>query len=95
MSKSYKGSPVPLRPIAVDPIFTEGEDTYVVKSVTPMEHQRSMDGSLHSMNRASALGPKGPDIFISGDKIDKSVVSEGAEKAPLDVDAIIKSYMEE
>jgi hypothetical protein len=96
MSKSYTGSPVPYRPATTDPIFSEGDDTYVVKAVTPMQHQRSVDGSLHSMDRVSALSPKGPDIFLSGDKIDKSGPETSvALETVYDVDAVIKSFMEE
>ena len=94
MSKSYTGSPVPYRPPTTDPIFAEGDDTYVVKAVTPMQHQRSIDGTLHSMDRRSALSPKGIDIYLSGDKIDKAGPGAIVTPKPLDVDSIVKSFME-
>jgi hypothetical protein len=59
-----------------------------------MEHQRSVDGTLHSMNRRSALSPKGIDIYISEDKIDKSGAGDHITATPLDVDSIVKSFME-
>ena len=94
MSKSYTGSPVPLRPVNSDPLFKEGDNTYVVKATTPMEHQRSLDGTQHSMNRPSSLVPKGIDIFLSEDKIDKSASQPAPKAEPIDVDAVIKSFME-
>lgn len=93
MSKSYTGSPVSKRPATTDSIFTSGDDTYVVKAVTPMQHQRSIDGTLHSMDRVSALSPKGIDLFIDGEKLDKS--GPVASAPTYDVDAVIKSFMEE
>lgn len=93
MSKTWNDSPKPLKPATTNPIFSEGEDTYVVKAVTPMEHQRRLDGSLHSMNRKSALSPKGIDLYISGDKVNKSETPLESD-GPLDADGIVKSYME-
>lgn len=95
MSKTWTDSPKPLRPATTDSIFAEGDDTYVVKAVTPMQHQRAKDGTLYSMNRPSALSPKGIDLYISGDKIDKSRPGAKAAPEPLDVDSIVKSFMEE
>lgn len=93
MSKTWNDSPKPLRPPTSDPIFSEGDNTYVVKATTPMQHQRSLDGSQHSMNRRSALAPKGIDLYISGDKVTKS--QPKPKPAPLDADAIVKSFMEQ
>lgn len=90
MSKTFKDSPMPLRKADPSPIFTMEDEGYVVYHPTDMQRQRTADGTLHSMDRASGIRPRGIDLYLSGDKVSKST----SPTAPLDVPAIIKSFME-
>lgn len=92
MSKTYKDSPKPLRMADPNPLFPMVDEGYVVKSLSPMERQRRLDGTQHTMMRPSTLEPKGIDLYLSGDKIDKSIPI--VEAKSLDAAAIIKSFME-
>jgi hypothetical protein len=95
MSKTVKGSPVPLRAADPTPLFgIKSDEGYVVKSMTPMQRQRYEDGSLHSMDRLTALSPRGIELYLSGDKIDKSGPARSSSPARLDVAAVLKSFME-
>jgi hypothetical protein len=75
---SYKDSPKPLRKSDPNPLFKEADDAYIVKAASPMERQRTADGSLHSMNRRSSVEPSGYDesLYLGEDKIDKGALSK-------------------
>jgi hypothetical protein len=94
---SYKDSPKPLRKSDPNPLFKEGDDAYVIKAANAMERQRTADGSLHSMNRPSAVEPTGYDesLYLGEDKIDKSTKSVSAqmEQDDIDADEIVKSWL--
>lgn len=95
---SYKDSPQPLRKSDPNPLFKEGDDDYIVKAASPMERQRTADGSLHSMNRPSSVEPTGYDesLYLGEDKINKSdkSVSAQMDKEDIDPDEIVKSWLE-
>ena len=94
---SYKDSPKPMRKSDPNPLFKEADDGYIVKAASPMERQRTADGSLHSMNRRSSVEPTGYDesLYLGEDKIDKSQKSVSAqmERDDIDADEVVKAYM--
>lgn len=91
---SYKDSPKPLRKSDPNPLFTEGDDGYVIKAMSPIEQQRHADGSLHSMRRPSSVQAPGIDesLYLGDDKLDKSV-SAHVEREDIDADEVVKNYM--
>jgi len=93
---SYKDSPKPLRKSDPNPIFKNDTDEgYVIKAMNPIEQQRHADGSLHSMTRRSSVQAPGIDesLYLGDDKMDKSVEAH-ATRDNIDVDEIVKAYME-
>jgi hypothetical protein len=94
---SYKDSPKPMRKSDPNPLFTEADDGYIVKAASPMERQRTADGSLHSMSRRSSVEPSGYDesLYLGEDKIDKSTKSVSAQmdRDDIDADEVVKAYM--
>jgi len=95
---SYKDSPKPLRKSDPNPLFTEGNDDYIVKAANAMERQRTADGSQHSMNRPSSVEPTGYDesLYLGEDKINKSdkSVSAQMDRDDIDADEVVKSWLE-
>lgn len=91
---SYKDSPKPLRKSDPNPLFTEGDDGYIVKAMSPIEQQRHADGSLHSMTRPSSVHAPGIDesLYLGDDKMDKSVEAQ-ATRDDIDADEVLKAYM--
>lgn len=93
---SYKDSPKPLRKGDPNPLFQEGDDTYVIKALSPMERERRADGSQHTNNRGSAVKPRGLDnsLYLGDDKIDKSAKSVSAQmEADINPDEVVKNFM--
>lgn len=95
---SYKDSPKPLRKSDPNPLFTEGNDDYIVKAANAMERQRTADGSQHSMSRPSSVEPTGYDesLYLGEDKINKSdkSVSAQMDRDDIDADEVVKSWLE-
>ena len=90
---SYKDSPKPLRKSDPNPLFTEGDDGYIVKSENALQRQRRADGTQHSFTRPSRLEAKDYDLFIGEEKLDKSVEAQ-ATRDDIDADEVLKAYME-
>jgi hypothetical protein len=86
MSKTFKDSPKPLREADPSPIFSMEDDGYVVKAMTPIEHQRASDGTLHSMSRPSGL--QNQNLYEDVYRLSKSCSCD-----KLDADAVIKAFM--
>jgi len=85
-------APKPLRPEATNPLFTMNDSYTVVKSfMTPIQRQRSLDGSPITTTPRTALRPEGERIYLGGDHITKSVSCD--EKPQPDPDEVMKSYL--
>lgn len=69
-------APRPRRPMGTDPggIFEYDEAPVVIKSQTPMQRQREMDGTPMTRSAHSSLRPAGPKLTLGDfEEVNKSV----------------------
>lgn len=74
-------------------LFAVDESVTLIKSVrTPMQRQRDLDGTPHTITGPTALRPPDPELVIEG--LSKACSEASPAPAPLDVDAVIKAFLE-
>lgn len=88
--------PKPLRPADPNPLFQMDTDAgYVVKSQTPIQRQRELDGTPHTKMRPSPLHAPDYALFLEDSKLNKSESAQPPVKTdpPLNPDMVVKSFM--
>jgi hypothetical protein len=92
--------PKPLRPQDPNPLFDMDDESYVVKSMTPLQRQRAADGTLHSNKRRDGLAPPsvpnvdGETFYIQSDGAEEGVQKSRHPQESIDVRAVLKAFFE-
>lgn len=94
-------APKPLRPASdQNGLFQlDNSVTVVNEAETPIQRQRRIDGTPHTVTGRLAHKPQGPELYLGDDKVKKSYSSsltacDEDKKETLDVDAVVKAYLE-
>ncbi len=76
-------------------LFQMDESVTIVKSVeTPMQRQRRIDGTPHTVTGAMCLQPEGPQLTLDGLEKSYSLTAKDDEKESCDPDEVMKAYLE-
>lgn len=94
----YNGSPKPLNKPAQQGLFEVDDSVTVTKSVeTPMQRQRRLDGTPHTVTGYMCNKPQGPELVLKSlsPQPEQSGITDTSPKmlTPLNPDDVLKAYM--
>jgi hypothetical protein len=88
-------APVPINRVDdPDGLFQiEDGPIHITKGLTPIEHQRRMDGTPHTITGRMAVQPADTKLYLSDDKISKAGPECSPKTPEHDPDEIVKAYL--
>ena len=82
----------PAREPNTNGLFVMDEEmTIVKKGLTPIQRQRAIDGTPHTITGTMAIKPDEPELYLEGHRMSKSVKED--PKPAYDPDAVVKAYL--
>ncbi len=89
-------NPRPLNKPDINGLFQMDERVTIVKSVeTPMQRQRRIDGTPHTITGVMCDRPEGPSLTLDSLEKSYSITAKDDDKEPCDADAVMKAYLEQ